>query len=119
MKGFIFTTDALLAILVAMTIASMAAITFQVTEGGDNYISTYDANTTDAAMVGLYQNLEPSDFGLLGNIDTTKKYSICTTQYQYNPSNNQEKGRSYNPKDDDDFFQSQFWIEKKFCGASP
>ncbi|AJF60683.1 MAG: hypothetical protein J4224_01790 [Candidatus Diapherotrites archaeon] len=82
-KGFIFSSDALFAVLIVIVVFSTLTTYFLIEQSEEKAIYSVDRETADAALVGFYLNREASDFGLSETFSIAAKQSKCNIIYDY------------------------------------
>ncbi len=101
-KGFIFSVDAALALLLVIGLAFALAAGHGTGAGKAGVFSSIAAETRDAAIVGLYLGKDAGDFGLSGSFDKDAgEFVKCNYSYELDPNNG---------------FSEAVVNEKKFCG---
>lgn len=90
MKGFVFSIEAALALLLAMVLAAAIAAPAASETGKGAAMESLSRETGDAAVVGLYLGKDAGDFGLRASIDVenaTSEFIACNYSYDLEPDN--------------------------------
>jgi len=81
-KGFIFSLDAALALMVVMALGAMMLVYFQASQPETAAYATSDRIAQDSAIVGFYLEKTPSEMGLASSIGASK-FGSCMEIYRY------------------------------------
>ncbi len=103
-KGFLFTTDALIAVATVIVATLLLTFPYSIEEGNEANIYFIKQELPNKAVTAFYQNLDAEDVGLKEtNIDFNSfDYAECFVLYDYNVY---FQGVSY----------PGILLEKKFC----
>jgi len=82
-KGFIFSLDAMFAIILLIIGTSMVLLFVYSENPGMAKVSFMEQNTHDSAIIAFYQNKEPTDYGLDDNPDPASDYYFCYKTFKY------------------------------------
>ena len=104
-KGFIFSLDALFAVVLLIIGTSMILLFVYPENPGMAKVSFMEQNTHDSAITGFYQNKKPTDYGLSSAPDPASEHYFCykTFKYEFVPEEDTTQGGI---------------IEKNFCEDS-
>jgi hypothetical protein len=95
-KGFLFTTDALFALLTIIAMLSAYSFYFSAKDSSFDALSSLEMQTRDAAIVGMYLNKNPSEFGMSEDIFLTTSQAKCERGYYYSVGeSNQPETKNY------------------------
>jgi hypothetical protein len=82
-RGFIFSLDAALALIVVMAMGTMLVLYFQATETRGQAFAASELNASDSAVVGFYLNKSPAEMGLTEEIPGSADFGSCAVWYEY------------------------------------
>ena len=81
-KGFIFSLDAALALMVVIGMGAMLAMHFQTVEPEIEAYYSSSIKARDSAVVGFYTGQDAVTLGLETNIDSDAEFGSCTVVYE-------------------------------------
>ncbi len=81
-KGFIFSLDAALALIVVIMVGGLLVMYFQVAEPKAGAYAASDRIAEDAAVVGFYLGKDAGQMGLSGTLPSDE-FASCSVVYGY------------------------------------
>ena len=84
-RGFIFSIDAALALIVVMGMAAVLLLYFQAVEPMEGANNSAIRVASDASAIGIRTDKGAIEFGLSNIIPEDKKFVSCSTVYKYEP----------------------------------
>ncbi|MDD5148770.1 MAG: hypothetical protein PHH08_04880 [Candidatus ainarchaeum sp.] len=86
-KGFVFSTDAALGIIVVLIAAASMTMLYAPDSSWQKIFQSTSRSMADSAVVGFYMNKVPADMGLETEIPAAVKQGYCGRIYDYNADN--------------------------------
>ena len=82
-RGFAFTIDALIAVIIIMILASFIVLTYPESHGKERQFDNFKKQTEDASVVGYYLGQSASSFGMGSELSGGSIHGNCAYGFDY------------------------------------